>query len=128
MEGQVVRPAPIDPADQPAQRVPRHVHLLEDRLLIFGGFADVRSRSRRSRGFPFPTLMVSSWLVVSPTLWRPSFSFGASRLSSWLPVSSSKAGAFCARFSSILLKSLISHENRWTATTGKTYQVNYRFV
>jgi hypothetical protein len=73
MEGQVVRAAPIDPADQPAQRVPRHVHLLEDRLLIFGGFADVRSRGRRSRDFPFPTLMVSSWLVVSSTLLETVF-------------------------------------------------------
>jgi hypothetical protein len=119
MEGQVVRAAPIDPADQPAQRVPRHVHLLEDRLLIFGGFANVRSLSRRSRGFPFPTLMVSSWLVVSPTLWRPSFSFGASRLSAWLPVSSSKAGSVCILFASILLNTLILKENRWAATTGK---------
>ena len=50
------------------------------------------------------------------------FRSGASPLSSWLAVSSSEAGAFCARFSSILPKALILHENCAAATTGKTYR------
>jgi hypothetical protein len=69
--------------------------LLEDRLLILGGSEDVRSRGDRGRGFPFPTLTVSSWLAVSPTLLETSFSFGACWSDSLV---AGFLARFCARF------------------------------